>query len=220
MNTPFAISIWTALISSLISLILGLGAAYFVFRNKKFRYILDGIFTLPLVLPPTVLGFFLLIIFGLNSPLGQVLKSLGINVIFTRTALVLAGTIVSFPLMYKAVLSSFDHIDQEILDAAKSLGVGEKKAFFGLILPLARPGIFAGLVLSFARVLGEFGASMMIAGNIPGKTQTMATAIYSASQAGDRETAFKWAGTICLISLVSILLLNIWDRISWGEKDV
>src|ERR1035438_2151114 len=134
---------------------------------------IDGALTLPLVLPPTVVGFFLLLLFGRRSLLGAALEQVGITIVFSWPATVIAATVVAFPLMYRTTLGAFEQVNPTLLDAARSLGASERVVFRRVLLPLAAPGVLAGTVLSFARALGEFGATLMLAGNIPGRTQTM-----------------------------------------------
>ena len=177
---------------------------------KKYQGFIDGIITLPLVLPPTVVGFFLLLFLGKNSFIGQFLAVFDINIIFSWPATVITAVVVSFPLMYRTTRGAFEQIDKDLIFAARTLGMSEEKIFWKIILPLAKSGILAGAILSFARALGEFGATIMLAGNIPGKTQTMSTAIYSAVQANDQETAFVWAGIIIVVSLMVMVLMNYW----------
>ena len=179
--SPLWISIKTSLLATLITFILGIIVSYLVVNYKgRFKGFIDGIFTLPLILPPTVLGFFLLLICGKNGPIGKLLKLFDTNIIFSWTATVIAATVVAFPMMYRTTRSSFEQIDPNIISAARTLGLSEFKIFYKIAIPLAWPGIIAGIVLSFARAMGEFGATLMIAGNIPGKTQTMPLAIFFA----------------------------------------
>ena len=182
----------------------------FICKLKKYQGFIDGIITLPLVLPPTVVGFFLLLFLGKNSFIGQFLAVFDINIIFSWPATVITAVVVSFPLMYRTTRGAFEQIDKDLIFAARTLGMSEEKIFWKIILPLAKSGILAGAILSFARALGEFGATIMLAGNIPGKTQTMSTAIYSAVQANDQETAFVWAGIIIIVSLMVMVLMNYW----------
>ncbi len=211
--SPFFISIRTALLATLLTFFLGIYAARYVMKTKKLKGIIDGIFTLPMVLPPTVVGFFLLIVFGNYGIFGAILKKLNIDIVFTWYATVISATIVSFPLMYRTALGAFEQVDPELIYAARTLGISERRIFWSIMVPVSRPGIIAGIILSFARALGEFGATIMIAGNIPGRTQTMSTAIYTAVQGGNRELAFKWALIIVGISLVMMVLLNTWSNV-------
>lgn len=210
--SPFFISIRTALLATLATFFLGIYAARYVMKTKKLKGIIDGIFTLPMVLPPTVVGFFLLIVFGNYGIFGTILKKLNFDIVFTWYATVISATIVSFPLMYRTALGAFEQVDPELIYAARTLGISERRIFWSIMVPVSRPGIIAGVILSFARALGEFGATIMIAGNIPGRTQTMSTAIYTAVQGGNRELAFKWAIIIVGISLIMMILLNTWSN--------
>lgn len=209
--SPLWISSKTAITSTIITFFLGIFAAWFMKNKKgKFKVFFDAVFTLPMVLPPTVLGFFLLIIFGKNGPIGKLLFSIGIKVIFSWPATVIAATVVAFPLMYKTTTGAFEQIDENVLNAARTLGVSEFRVFWTITVPLAWPGIAAGTVLAFARVLGEFGATLMMAGSIPGKTQTIPIAIFFAVEGGDMNTALYWVFIIFIISLVVIILSNYW----------
>lgn len=208
--SPLYISLKTAGLATVITFILGIYAARFICKLKKYKGFIDGIITLPLVLPPTVVGFFLLLFLGKNSFIGQFLAVFDINIIFSWSATVITAVVVSFPLMYRTTRGAFEQIDKDLIFAARTLGMSEEKIFWKIILPLAKSGILAGAILSFARALGEFGATIMLAGNIPGKTQTMSTAIYSAVQANDREAAFVWAGIIIIVSLMVMVLMNYW----------
>lgn len=208
--SPLYISLKTAGLATVITFILGIYAARFICKLKKYKGFIDGIITLPLVLPPTVVGFFLLLFLGKNSFIGQFLAVFDINIIFSWSATVITAVVVSFPLMYRTTRGAFEQIDKDLIFAARTLGMSEEKIFWKIILPLAKSGILAGAILSFARALGEFGATIMLAGNIPGKTQTMSTAIYSAVQANDQEAAFVWAGIIIVVSLMVMVLMNYW----------
>ena len=208
--SPLYISLKTAGLATVITFILGIYAARFICKLKKYQGLIDGIITLPLVLPPTVVGFFLLLFLGKNSFIGQFLALFDINIIFSWPTTVITAVVVSFPLMYRTTRGAFEQIDKDLIFAARTLGMSEEKIFWKIILPLAKSGILAGAILSFARALGEFGATIMLAGNIPGKTQTMSTAIYSAVQANDQETAFVWAGIIIVVSLMVMVLMNYW----------
>lgn len=209
--SPLIISIKTAFLSTCITFFIGILISYKMANyNGRFKGLLDGIFTLPLILPPTVVGFFLLILVGKNGPIGKLFMLFDKSVIFTWTATVIAATVVSFPMMYRTSRSAFEQIDINIIYAARTLGLSEFKIFYKIAVPLAMPGIIGGIVLAFARAIGEFGATLMIAGNIPGKTQTMPLAIFFAVEGGDMKKAFIWVITIVSISLLSILALNFW----------
>ena len=191
--------VWTALALSLkvagwataITLVLGTAVGYMLARWRfPLRDLLDSLLTLPIVLPPTVLGYYLLVMLGRRGWLGAWLHdNLGINLIFTWQAAVIAAAVVAFPLVFKPARAAFEAVDGQLEQAARVLGVGELGVFFRVTLPLAWRGIMAGLLLAFARALGEFGATLMVAGSIPGQTQTLSIAIYEAVQAGQDDTA-------------------------------
>lgn len=210
--TPLWISIKTSLLATFITFFIGIVTAYLVANYRgKWRGLIDSLFTLPLVLPPTVLGFFLLLLFGKNGPMGKLLELMDSSIIFTWTATVIAAVVVAFPMMYRSARSAFEQIDNNLISAAKTLGLSNWKIFYKIAIPLAWPGIIGGVVLSFARALGEFVATLMIAGNIPGKTQTMPLAIFFKVQAMDYKGAMLWVWTIVAISVVMILILNKWS---------
>ena len=212
--SPLWISIKTSLVATIITFFFGIIISYLVSNFKgKSKGLIDGLFTLPLILPPTVVGFFLLIICGKNGPVGKILELFNTSIIFSWSATILAAVVVSFPMMYRTTRSAFEQIDTNILSAARTLGLSEFKIFRKIAIPLAMPGIVGGLVLSFARAMGEFGATLMIAGNIPGKTQTMPLAIFFAAEGGDMEKAMLWVCIIVLLSLTLIIILNYWSEI-------
>jgi molybdate transport system permease protein len=170
--------------------------------------IVETISIVPLVLPPTVVGFILLMLCGKNGWLGQVLGQWQISIVFTWYAAVLAAVVIAFPLIYRAALGAFGQIDRLLLDAARVEGASEAELFWYIALPLAMPGIIAGSILAFARALGEFGATLILAGNIPGQTQTIPMAIYFAVEAGNIEEAWFWAIAIVGVSLVGLLIID------------
>ena len=178
-------------------------------RRGNLRAWMDGVLTLPLVLPPTVVGFCLLLAFGRRSPLGLALEHIGVMVVFSWPATVIAATVVAFPLMYRTALAGFEQVNPTLLDAARTLGVSEWTVFRRILLPLAAPAVVAGTVLAFARALGEFGATLMLAGNIPGRTQTIPIAIFSAVEDGNMALASFWVSLIVVISIAMIRLLNL-----------
>lgn len=206
--TPLWISVKVAVCATIFTFLLGLLAARLVANMGKFKGVVDGIFSLPMVLPPTVVGFFLLILFGRNSALGKILEKLDASVIFTWQGAVLAAVVVAFPIMYRTARGALEQVDMNLVHAARTLGMTEFQIFFRILLPVAGPGITAATILAFARALGEFGATIMIAGNIPGKTQTMSLAIYTAMQSGNRELAYKWVAIIMAISVITMVLMN------------
>ena len=209
--SPLWISLKTAFLATIITSIIGIFISYKMANYKgRGRGFIDGIFTLPLILPPTVIGFFLLLICGKNGFVGKIFMSFNKNIIFSWSATVIAATVVALPMMYRTCRSAFEQIDKNMISAARTLGLSETKIFFKIAMPLAWPGIIGGLVLSFARALGEFGATLMIAGNIPGKTQTMPVAIFFAVEGGDMNKAMLWVLIIVAISFIMIFLLNYW----------
>ena len=207
---PFHITLQVAVVATVFTFFLGLLAASRVYKMKKGKGIMDALFTLPMILPPTVAGFFLLIAFGRNGFIGGFLHSLGIPVVFTWMGAVIASIFVSFPLMYRTARGAFEQIDQNVLFAAETLGFSKFKIFWTIKMPMAKAGILAGAVLAFARALGEFGATIMIAGNIPGRTQTMAIAVFSAVSAGNREAAYIWVAILSTMSFAVIMIINRW----------
>jgi molybdate transport system permease protein len=213
--SPLYISLATTCAATVATFFLGLFAARWMYGvSGAFRAWIDGILTLPLVLPPTVVGFFLLLLLGRRSFIGHALQQIGITIVFSWPATVIAATVVAFPLMYRTTLGAFDQVNRNFLDAARTLGASEHVVFRRVLLPLAAPGVLAGSVLAFARALGEFGATLMLAGNIPGRTQTMPIAIFSAAAGGDMSEAFLWVGLTVAISLTIIRLLNRQNALS------
>ena len=209
--SPLWISLKSAFLATIITSIIGIFISYKMANYKgRGRGLIDGVFTLPLILPPTVIGFFLLLICGKNGFVGKIFMSFNKNIIFSWSATVIAATVVAFPMMYRTCRSAFEQIDKNMISAARTLGLSETKIFFKIAIPLAWPGIIGGLVLSFARALGEFGATLMIAGNIPGKTQTMPVAIFFAVEGGDMNKAMLWVLIIVAISFIMICLLKYW----------
>ena len=207
--SPLWISLKTAAIATIFAFLTGIAAAGWMFAYRgKCQAIIDGIFTLPLVLPPTVIGFLLLLLLGRNSPIGQLLMQLGISIIFSWPAAVIASTVVAFPLMYKTVLGAFKQVNPDLINSARTLGASEARIFGQILLPLAWPGAIAGTILAFARALGEFGATLMLAGSIPGQTQTMPVAIFFAAEAGKMEEAMIWVGITIFIALSAITSIN------------
>ncbi|PFH07670.1 molybdate transport system permease protein [Collimonas sp. PA-H2] len=176
--------------ATLLNMLFGVAAAYGLSRwRSPARDLVDAVLTLPLVLPPTVLGYYLLVLLGRRGVFGAWLEKWGIELVFTWQGAVIAATIVAFPLVLKSARAAFENVDAQLENAARVLGVSEAGVFFRVTLPLASKGIAAGVLLAFARALGEFGATLMIAGNLPGRTQTLSVAIYEAVQAGDDQTA-------------------------------
>ena len=204
---PLALTLKVAGWATLLNLFLGVTTGY-VLARKRFpgRDLLDAVLTLPMVMPPTVLGYYLLVLLGRNGPIGEWLVSnFGINLIFTWQAAVVAATIVAFPLTFKAARASFEVVEPQYEQAARVLRVGELALFFRVALPLAWRGILAGLLLSFARAAGEFGATLMVAGSIPGKTQTLSIAVYEAVQAGQDDLA-NFLVLVTSVTCIAVLL--------------
>lgn len=193
--------------------ILGLAAAYFSLRiPARAQDIADSIFTIPMVLPPTVCGFLLLLAFGRNTGVGQWFIDIGFPLIFSWQATVIAAVVVAFPLMYRSARGAFENLDPTMLDAARTLGWSNAKIFFKLMLPLSWSSIAAGTVLAFARALGEFGATLFIAGNYLGVTRTIPIAIYFEWMNGNTNIAIFWTVVIMIFSFVVILFINLWSR--------
>lgn len=195
-------------------------AALMAKREFMGKDVVESIITLPLVLPPSVIGFMLLYVFGKNGPLGKLFEQwFHTRIVFTLAGAVIAAAVVAFPLMYQAVKVAIEGVDQNLEKAARTLGARELRVFFTITLPLALHGIVAGLVLAFARSLGEFGATLMIAGNIPGKTQTMPIAIYFANEAGDTGQASILVIIMTVFSFLVIYGLNRWGKRSQRDRD-
>ncbi|HEY9647991.1 MAG TPA: molybdate ABC transporter permease subunit [Chroococcidiopsis sp.] len=211
--SPLWISLKTAGLATIATFFLGTAAAYWMLDYRgRWKSLIEGILIAPLILPPTVVGFLLLLLLGKNGPLGQLLQALDVTIIFTWYAAVVAATVVSFPLMYKTALGAFEQVDASLLHVARTLGASRWRVFCQILLPLAMPGLVAGVTLAFARALGEFGATLMLAGNIPGQTQTMPMAIYFAVEAGALGEAWLWAIAIMTLSLSGLLAVNLWQQ--------
>lgn len=209
--SPILISIKTASAAILITFYLGLFVARWVvsLKSDKVKMILDEIFTLPLVLPPTVMGFFILYILGVKRPIGNfLLDYFGIKIVFSWSATVIAAVVISLPLMYRSARGAFEQIDQNLIFAGRTVGMSERKIFWRITMPNALPGVASGGVLAFARGLGEFGATAMIAGNIANKTRTLPLAIYAEVAAGNMEEAFYYVAVVLAISFVVVVLMN------------
>ena len=208
-----ALTLKVAAWATAINLVLGVAVGWLLARRNFFgRELLDAVLTLPFVLPPTVLGYYLLVVIGKRGWLGGWLdRSFGINLIFTWQGAVIAATIVSFPLVLKSARAAFEGVDPLLEKAARVLGLGEWALFFRVTLPMAWPGILAGTLLVFARSLGEFGATLMVAGSIPGRTQTLSVAVYEAVQAGEDSLANT---LVVIISVACIVVLLVAGRLA------
>lgn len=207
---PLFLSLKVAGLATLLTVLIGIPVALFLAKSRlRGKLWLDAFLSLPMVLPPTVLGYYLLVVIGRQSPLGIFLENkLGITLVFTWPAAVLAALISSLPLMVKTSKAAFSSVDVNLENAARLLGRTEWEIFFTITLPLAWRGIAAGITLAFARALGEFGTTIMVAGNIPGQTQTMPLAIYDAVLAGNTAQANVLVGLITVVALIILLILN------------
>jgi molybdate transport system permease protein len=209
--SPVIISLRTASVSIVVTFFAGLFAAQTVsgIKCRPLKIIVDAILTLPLVLPPTVAGFFLLAVFGARGPAGRFfLHFFSYSIAFSPGAAVLAAVVISFPLMYRSALGALEQVDPALAPAGRTLGMSETAIFFMVTLPAAAHGIVSGAILAFARALGEFGATAMIAGNIAGKTRTMPLAIYSAAAGGDMDIAGRYVLIIVLLSFIAVAFIN------------
>lgn len=209
--SPLFISLKTGIAATIVCFFLGIFAASRVMgmsgRKKAF---VDGILTLPMVLPPTVAGFFLLLIFSKRRPFGMFLyEQFGIKVVQTWLGCVIAATVIAFPLMYRNARAAFEQVDVNLIYAGRTLGMSETKIFWKVVVPAAGPGIVSGTILTFARALGEYGATSMLAGNIPGKTGTISQKIAMVIQDGDYLTAGVWVAIVMVIAFIAIVLMNL-----------
>jgi len=210
--TPLWLTLKIALLATLLAGVAGIALGWWM-SQRRFagKHFVDALLMLPMVLPPTVLGYYLIVVIGRNGVLGQYLdRWFGINLMFTWQGAVIAAALVSLPLVYKAARAAFEEVDARFAHAARTLGAGEFETFVRITMPLAVRGITAGLMLAFARAMGEFGATLMIAGNLPGKTQTLSIAIYDAVQAGNDAQAL-WLTLV--ISVVCVVVLVVSSRL-------
>ncbi len=207
------VSLQTALVATLLALIVGTTlAAWRAHRRSRWLVVLDAVCLLPLVLPPTVIGFLLLLLFGKRGPLGSFLEQIGFPIVFSWPGTVLAAFIVSFPIVYLLTRSAFLMIDPCLHDASRLLGVSPLQRLIKIDIPIARAAIATAAVLAFARALGEFGATLMLAGNIPGRTQTMPIAVYSATESGNLSLAVTLSLVLIALSTAVVLTAN---RFAW-----
>ncbi len=214
------LSLKVAVVATLINIAIGLPVAYILAR-KRFRgkALLDTFVTLPLVLPPTVVGFYLLFLFGREGFLGKILNELfDVSIVLTWFAAVLAAQVVSMPLMIRASKAAIADVDIGYENVSYTLGRSKLYTFFRVTLPMAKRGIITGVALTFCRALGEFGATMMIAGNIPGQTQTMPVAIYSAFYSSEEYKMYFFVGSLTLISFAAIILVNRLEKLGDGNE--
>jgi molybdate transport system permease protein len=217
---PIRLSFFVASIATLIALGVGSGLAWMLARRRfPGRDVVDALITLPLVLPPTVLGYYLLVLLGTRSAFGGFLyENFRIRLTFTVKAAVIAATIHALPLVTKSLRAAFESVDVELESAARTLGLNERRVFFRVTLPLAWRGVLAATALAFARALGDFGITIMIAGNIPGKTQTASVAIYDAVQAGRDNEALLLAVIVSLLAVVMLYFINRFGRKGESRK--
>lgn len=209
--SPLFISLKTGVVATFVSFFLGIFAARKVVRaGAKTKAIADGILTLPMVLPPTVAGFFLLLLFSTRRPIGMfMLNHMGIKVVQTWLGCIIAATVIAFPLMYRNARAAFEQLDSNLVYAGRTLGMSDISIFWKVIVPNAGPGIIAGTILTFARALGEYGATSMLAGNIPHKTSTISQRIAMVIQDGDYMTAGVWVIIILIIAFGIIVAMNL-----------
>lgn len=209
--SPLFISIKTGIVATIFSFFLGIYAARKVVKTTPGKKaIIDGILTLPMVLPPTVAGFFLLLIFSRRRPFGIFLfENFGIKVVQTWLGCIIAATVISFPLMYRNARAAMEQIDANLIYAGRTLGMSDTEIFWKVVIPTAGPGIASGTILTFARALGEYGATSMLAGNIPGKTGTISQKIAMVIQDGDYMTAGVWVAIVMVIAFLVIFLMNL-----------
>ncbi len=209
--SPLWISLKTGLVATVISFFLGLWAARKVIKKDvRAKSVIDGILTLPMVLPPTVAGFFLLLIFSRRRPFGIFLNdNFNIQVVHTWLGCILAATVIAFPLMYRNARAAFEQIDANLVYAGRTLGMSELAIFWRIVVPTAGPGIASGTILTFARAMGEYGATSMLAGNIPGKTGTVSQRIAMVIQDGDYAAAGFWVVIVLLIAFAAVFAINM-----------
>lgn len=219
--TSFWISIRVATMSTIIVMILGILVSKWLYhRKKRWVKIVESFILLPIVLPPTVMGFILLIIFSPRGIIGQFFNNiLHLPVVFTLTGAVIASVIVSFPLMYQHTIQGFNSIDKRMLDTARTMGASESKIFYRIVLPLSKRYILSGIVMSFARAIGEFGATLMVAGYIPNKTNTLTLEIYFLVVEGKENQAWLWVLVLVAFSIVVIMTINLMNYDKFRERD-
>jgi len=208
---PIVLSIQIAILATLINLPIALIFSWLIVKKQiRGSAALEVLMTIPLAIPPTIIGFFVLVIFGINGPIGTITNNLfGFNIIFTWLAATLVTAIISFPLMARAIIVSMSEVEPSLEKTALGLGAGPVKVFFSITMPLSYRGIVAGSLICFVRALSEFGATIIVAGNMPGKTQTISLAIYSAIQSGDESTAFSLSAVALGIAIASLVVYNI-----------
>ncbi|MDW4134169.1 molybdate ABC transporter permease subunit [Staphylococcus saprophyticus] len=219
--TPFWISLKVAVISTIIVTLIGVLISKWLYRRRGIiARILESIIVLPIVLPPTVMGFILLIVFSPRSYIGAFFANvLHLPVVFTLTGAVIASVIVSFPLMYQHTVQGFRSIDHKMLNTARTMGASESKIFFKLILPLSKRAILSGVMMSFARAIGEFGTTLMVAGYIPNKTNTLPLEIYFLVEQGKENQAWLWVIVLVAFAITVIGTINLLNKDRYREVD-
>jgi molybdate transport system permease protein len=213
-STPFWLSVRVSLTATLIAAVVGIGGAYLLAKGRFWgRGLLEAMASLPIVMPPTVLGYYLLVVLGTNSVIGRTWESIfGSPIVFTVTGAVIAASIAALPFVLRTGRAALESVDPQLEQAARAAGLPERRVAWKVTLPLARRGLLAGVALGFARALGEFGATVMVAGNIPGRTQTMPIAVYDATQAGNDERAARLALVLMGIAVAVLLVVNRFSR--------
>lgn len=213
--SPVWISLKTTACASAVTFVLGILAAWAVMfiKGRRLKAVVDGILTIPLVLPPTVAGFFLLYLFGARRPIGSFVEDVfGFRIAFSWFATVLAAVIVSFPLMYRSAKAGFEQIDQNMIEEAKMMGLGKWGILWKILFPCTFPSILSGMILSTTRGLGEYGATAMLAGNIPGKTRTLPLAVYSEVAAGNMDRAWIYVAVILGVAFIAVWIMNMMSK--------
>jgi molybdate transport system permease protein len=209
--SPLFVSLKTGFISTVIIFFLGTASACAVMRLRpRVKWLIDSILTVPLVLPPTAAGYLLLLLFSLRRPVGSMLmENFNISFVQTQLGCIAAATVIAFPLMYRNARAAFEQLDVNLLHAGRTLGMSETKIFFKVLLPAAAPGLCSGTILAFARAIGEYGATTMLAGNILGKTRTMAVAIAAEVSGGNFEAAGIWVAVLIIIAFIVVFASNL-----------
>lgn len=220
--SPLIISLKTGIVATVLSFFLGIFAARKVIKaGPRAKAIVDGLLTLPMVLPPTVSGFFLLLLFSRRRPLGSFLyENFDIKVVQSWLGCVIAAMVIAFPLMYRNARAAFEQVDVNLIYAGRTLGMSEREIFWKVVVPNAGPGILSGTILTFTRALGEYGATSMLAGNIPGKTATISQKIAMVIQDGDYVTAGTWVAIILILAFILVAIMNLISSKSRGMKQL
>ena len=216
--SPLFLSIRVAVSATVLVFLLAVPVAWWVHSRSRVPVLWDSLFSIPMVLPPTVVGFLLLISFGNYSPIGRFLRTIGIPLVFTWYGAVVASSIVAFPLFYRTVRTALQQVNYATLACAKTLGISNQRIFFQLLLPEISPALFSGMVLSFCRALGEFGATSLLAGNIPKVTQTMSLAIYTAVNTNDLTSAYLWSGFLIAFSF-ALMGMSEWMLRKYRKRE-